>query len=259
MMDSKLHFVKRVMPLIFAILFIVNCYLSGNAQNNGGEKNNDLLPPAEEKFEEATDLIVPWRSSGCSTMNREFREPDCHLVTGREWTSSEVVTLYNEDGSLWYRFSLNAKSPDYFVRNTKTGFLPFATFPAGADTVILRQTGESPNWYKVEVNEETRAAKFVLKNDPMWAKTKWSYWLYQMQSFKYTDDFPLLDKPNGKTIEESAGLQFETVKFLKADGDWAFVEGYIHPKAYRGWIRWRKGRDILVSDDSGLFNIAKTK
>lgn len=119
--------------------------------------------------------------------------------------------------------------------------------------------GESPHWYEVEVNEETRATKFVLKSDPMWAKTKWSYWLAKIRFFKFGDsEPPLRDKPNGEVIEESANLRFYSLKFLKADGDWAYVEGY-KSKTYRGWIRWRKGRDMLVKDSFNLFNVAKPK
>ena len=111
--------------------------------------------------------------------------------------------------------------------------------------------GESPNWYEVEVNEKTRATKFALKNNRMWTKTTWSRWLYEGTNLQLDNkEFPLLDKPNGEIIKEASHLTFDRVKFLKADGDWAFVEGYptwhISDVSHKGWIRWRKGRDLLV-------------
>lgn len=119
--------------------------------------------------------------------------------------------------------------------------------------------GESTNWYEVEVNEKTRATKFVLKNDPMWAKTTWSYLLAAMRLFRFEkNEQQLRDKPGGNIIKESADLRFYSFKFIKTEGDWAFVEGY-KTKTYQGWIRWREGRNMLVTHPFGLLNFAKIK
>jgi len=259
-MKTKLQFVPRFVSLIFVILACFSCRFYVVAQNSEDSGKNKLLMPSEEKFEEATDLVAPWRSSGCSELNREFREPNCHPVTPKEWRGSDVLTLYNKDGSLWYRFSVNPANSDHFLRNIKKEFLPFATFLSGPDAIILRMVGESSHWYEVEVNEETRETKFVLKSDPMWAKTKWSYWLYEMKFLKFKDEQPpLLDKQDGKVIEASSDLQFYHFRFLKADGDWAYVEGIGNQKLHYGWIRWRKGRDMLIKSSNGLFKFAETK
>lgn len=57
---------------------------------------------------------------------------------------------------------------------------------------------------------------------------------------------PLLDKPDGKIIEESSQTSIMKVDLLKTEGDWAYVRTDINQKEYDGWIRWRKGRYILV-------------
>jgi hypothetical protein len=57
----------------------------------------------------------------------------------------------------------------------------------------------------------------------------------------------LRDKPNGKVIEKSGDFEIDTVYFLKADGDWAYVRiGTVQPKIMKGWMRWRNGREFLV-------------
>ena len=118
--------------------------------------------------------------------------------------------------------------------------------------------GESPHWYQVEVNEKTQETKYVSKSNPMWAKSTWSHWLAAMQGFVPEDsDNLLLDKPDGKVIEVAAQIKFEEYTFLKADGDWAYVEAAEHLGSfkgvvYKGWIRFRKEREFLVKPGSHI-------
>ena len=62
---------------------------------------------------------------------------------------------------------------------------------------------------------------------------------------------PLRDAPDGRIIPVSADLKFNRVRFIRTDGDWAYVNGreltngtLTQPNF--GWIRWRRGRKILV-------------
>ena len=107
--------------------------------------------------------------------------------------------------------------------------------------------GESANWYQAEINEDTREIKYIAKSDKNWAKTDWSRWLFDGMNLNLDNHkIPLRDAPDGQIIAESADMTFDQVKVLKVDGDWAFVESYTRPQKYRGWIRWRKDRDLLV-------------
>jgi hypothetical protein len=233
--------------LIYAFWIAIYCGCFSFAQNIPNSKN-ETVPPSAEKFEASGDLVVPWRDSGCFRLNFKFNEPGCHIVTAEEYKNSDKLSIYNEDGSLWHRFSLTYQKPDYFLRDKKMSFLPFSTgsVPGDPGLVILRMVGESAHWYEVEVNETTRATKFVLKSDPMWAKTTWSYWFYFGSNLKIDNQkVKLLDKPDGEIIEESANWSVNRVRFLKSEGDWAFVET-VDGKKYQGWIRWRNGRNILV-------------
>jgi hypothetical protein len=217
------------------------------SQNRSDLKIDSVSPPAEEKFQASADLVSPWRSSGCNPLaDKEFRELNCYQVSDADWRKSDVLTLYNADGTIWYRFSLTYDSAIHFLKNTKSGFLPFSTPYADDHIVLLRMVSESSNWYEVEVNEKTRATKFVSKNDAMWATTKWSYWIFESLFLKFGDTQKLLDKPDGEVIKESSDFIFDKVKVLKVEGDWAYVRNVAQPKEYYGWIRWRKGRNILV-------------
>ena len=241
----------RLHTMIFSVFLIALTFsMSGSlfGQDGSNVVNDAVRPPDKEKFVVATDLVVPWRSNRCwpTTANPE---KGCRIVMEKVYLNSHRVQLYNADGSVWFRFSLWPREPDYFLRDPKIVFKPFGTNPTTwPDMVALRMTGESPNWYEVEINEDSRETKFVLKSDPLWAKSKWEFWFNVSFNFVIDNDrTKLLDKPGGKIIEESANINFRQLMFLKAEGDWVYVQGLIpYGQTYRGWIRWRKGRDILV-------------
>lgn len=157
------------------------------------------------------------------------------------------MTLYSSDGTVWFNFSIDTHNPKHFLKNKKEGFFPFST-DFGDEGFTLRIIAESPNWYEVEVNEETQATKFILKNDPLWMKITWNYFLAKVRvlSFDGENKTQLFDKPNGDVLEESSEIIWGDLRFrLKVEGEWAFVEGYRSSKIYQGWVRWRKGREIL--------------
>ncbi len=242
------------------------------AQNSKNAEKEQSIPPSEQEFREATDLIAPWRSGDCH-LNSDFNEPNCYEFKGG-WRNFHILSLYNADCSLWYRFSVQFGEPNYFLAEKKEGFFPFSTdagtinpkyypqnYPRGRGArtpyaVILRLVGESEDWYKVEVHEETRETKFVMKSDKLWTKTTWSYWLFKGYNVDIdTNVTGVYDKPDGEMIG-GGFLSSGERKFLveKVEGDWLF--GSPHGKLYipvpgteeikGGWIRWRKGRDILV-------------
>ncbi len=77
------------------------------------------------------------------------------------------------------------------------------------------------------------------------------------------DQAQLRDAPDGKIIASSESIKFERVKFLKAEGDWAYLEGIAkpqtpNPEIYIGWIRWRNGRNILVGYYFNQFKVPET-
>lgn len=222
------------------------------AQQSQGNESDRISIPKLEDFLPANDLLAPWRSSKCALKGSEILNHLCVDYVGDEYVSASVVTLFNGDGTIWHRLEL-ANSPGNYRRAGITDFVPFSTgYNKSSDMVILRVVGESANWYQVEVNENTRETRYVRKDDKSWSRTKWDGWLFVSVNLVLADNQePFRDRPDGKIIAASESIKFERVKFLKADGDWAFVEGISNPRMpnpqfHTGWIRWRKGRQILV-------------
>jgi len=212
-------------------------------------------PPYKEKFTPASDLITPWRNQLCSFKNVRDDGLKCHRATWEEGLKvSSNLTIYKSNGSIWYRFGLLGTSPDYYLgQNKNDSFKPFTSSLVSNPNVLLRLTAESDNWYEVEVNEDTRETRFILKSDPLWMKTSWETWLtfWGGPIHPAREQAPLRDKPEGDVIEEFAPVTYQTYRFFRAEGDWMYVEGVnlnrsqIYGK-YRGWVRWREGRKILV-------------
>ena len=235
------------------------------AQGIPNKRLRELPTPTSEDFSATSDLLAPWRGSKCALKGSEILHHLCVNYVGDQYVNNSVVTLYNSDGTIWRKLELNSPAPDYYQRTGINDFVPFSTGLADwSDIVILRMIGESPNWYKVEINESTRATKFARRNDKAWSRTNWEGWLYYSTNL-YLDNgqAPLMDAPNGKIIAASESIKFERVHFLRADGDWAYVEGFANPRMpnperYKGWLRWREGRKILVGCYFNGFKTSET-
>lgn len=233
--------------LIFLIIF-VNC-LSTKAQDNRKPKNDVIPTPAEEVFKEAVGTVAPWRVTRCRNTysEKDFYGNPCHTVTKDEADKREIATLYNENGSIWLRFNITDEADSISNRLNKD-FVPFrGDIKGNLRGIVLRTVGESKHWLEVEINEKTRETKFVLKSDSTWDRASWDFWLSYFTTLMVDGNrTPLFDKPDGKILEESSLDSIWKVLFIKTEGDWAYVEAYINQKKFNAWVRWRKGRDILV-------------
>jgi hypothetical protein len=237
------------------LLFIFSVNAIALAQNNPVKENIELRPPLRERFVKDEQLVMPWRRIFCLIDDKEVNPPHCPKnSTENTRNIGTSLTIYNSDGTIWDNFSINSFDSSQFWKNKNVGFLPFSTQYNG-EIIYLRMVSESPNWYEVEVNEATQATKFILKSDPFWAKVTWNYFLATVKVLSFDEDnqTQLFDKPNGSPIEESSEVKLKGFGFrLKTEGEWAFVEGYGASKTYQGWVRWRKGREMLF--ESKFFN-----
>ncbi len=247
MKAKKLFFSDKALINI-TILFSLFLFsiVSVPAQNNPSIEESSVPIPSEETFQDTDAIAAPWRSSGCPRFSF-YKEPDCYEVKSTDFLNLHILSLFDEKGSLWYQFSVSIDSPDNFSKKKHKDFLPFATSGGYLPSaVFLRLVGESPNWYKVEVNEETRDTKYILKKDPMWAKTSWERWLFDSVSIDVDfENTPLHDKPNGKILENPfVGTGYRRVHIRKSEGEWVAIDAGVDKDL--GWVRWRNGRKTLV-------------
>jgi hypothetical protein len=262
---------KPIFPFVL-IITLVFSFILLFVQCIAGQRDSDISAdrveiPGEEKFVASDEVVIPWRDSGSGCeAGSAHPTPNCLILPNKVASSADILSLYNPDGTLWYRFSLSSKSSDYFYTNTEISFKPFSligAFEKYPDGIVLRMIGESEHWYEVEVNEKNRATKFILKSDPMWSKASWGFVFSWSRNVKIDQDqVKLRDKPNGEVIKETADAHFGSFEFEKLDGDWMYVGGIgdikLPYKRYYGWIRWRNGREILVGSVLNRYKIPET-
>lgn len=240
--------------LVIGLLLILAASIESLSQTIVGPTLEPPPPPKAEEFKQSSDIVVPWRDGDCLRLTGGRRNNSgCYLVTAAQYATRTTAAIYRDDATVWLTFDLDHKHIGYFGKVTSVDFVPFATpglLPTPPNRLVLRISGESENWYKVVVNEDTGTVGYIFKGDPDWWKTTFEYYLKGKKTFSPAKDFaPLLDAPNGKIIPESEFIRFERLEFIrldKPDGEWAYVERVVDGKPYKGWIRWRDGRKFLV-------------
>lgn len=244
---------KTIFKRSFSSFFLFTLFfLTANifAQNNRANEN-EIPIPSSEVFKETSGLILPGRY--LSTRPNGGRVASNHPET-------ETAAIYNKDGSLWYRFSIYKSSPLFYSKNTKEGFVPFILYAYFDCNFWLRLVAESPNWYEVEVNEQTQKTKYVARNDHFFGKTTYEYYLKPGRPV-YVDNklMPLLNEINGEKIDDYIEEKRNETYVIEIKGDWIKVKQIDENKSeverVSGWVRWRDGRKILVGT---LFNDWKT-
>ena len=249
---------NNLAPVFLALFFITVFYAQSSAQSVADKNEDKIVPPADEEFQEVDALASPWWSSGCISVDKKLQDPNCKVISDTRWNDVSL-SLYNPDGSVWYSFSLGEESPNYFVkyrqiinkpefiRYRKEGFSPLGTpgvwFPGA---VVLRMVGESPHWYKVEVNEETRDVRYILKSDSLWVKKSWDYWLFRGNEVSGSNYFLadkeralLRDKPDGKVIEDPDIQKLRACEFSRWTENGRTSK---HPRSQAGSVGARDAR-----------------
>ena len=223
---------------LFTLFFLtVNIFAQNNQVNE-----NEIPVPAREVFKETSGLILP--GGYLST------RPNGGSVAANH-PETETANIYNKDGGLWYRFSIYPNSPLYYPKNTKDGFSPFNIIDNSWYRFYLRLVAESPNWYEVEINEQTQETKYVARNDHFFGRTTYEYYL-KPGSMVFVDNksVSLLKGINGEKIDDYIEEKRNDYSVKEIKGDWLRVTQRDRDKSeaerISGWVRWRDGRKILV-------------
>lgn len=275
---------SRYCSIVFVGLWVIFSAVAGKGQD--AEVSMEPLLPKDERFVPADGLIFPERSLILTCgVTSVLKRPDCPPPDNRRIDQEHILEIQDSDGSLWYRFSVYRNDPAYFIdletrefvkkdfkplgpgiwyaadysrptiRLDKSRIIDFPTF------VVLRLIAESPSWYEVEVNEDSRLKKYISKGDAFWTRVGWQD-VFGMHYGKYividTTTTDVLDKPDGKPISSPCEkTEYKRLDFSSLDGDWMEVDKN-NPQCH-GWIRWRNGRNILVGSVLNGYEVVKPK
>lgn len=233
----------------YSLFFVIILFFAVNtsAQSNSASIN-EISSPNDEVFVKTSGLISSGRVVGT--------RPNGGSIDS-DHPKTEIMSIYDKDGQLWYQFSIWDDTPLSIDNNKKKEFVPFTSFGTGIGGVHrfwLRLVAESSHWYEVEINEETRETKYILKTDQSFAKTDFRDWIGpELGRNHVTIDnrtTPLLDAPNGKKIDTDVPEEINSYDIWEIKGDWIRVALHeinkVKEARTNGWVRWRNGRKILV-------------
>ncbi len=243
------------------LIAVILILLSVGSASSQGDDENKILIPREESFTSSSDLLQPYINRVCEISTSDPRYIElCDHVTPNDAKQYHRLELYNEDGSLWYRFSIIPKYPDSFIgertqgdygKMRKEGFSPFFS-ERGSDEakalLVLPIRKESKHWYEVEVNEKTKETKYAPKFIPtMWQRITLSHWYWSCRRLEFDGAvLKLHDKPNGTRILATEFIDFTFGHYQRTESDWVFVLTESLGMRYFGWIRARQDDQILV-------------
>lgn len=175
------------------------------------------------------------------------------IVLSDRYGKNDFVRIYNEDGSLWYKFTFYYEdSGGQFEENEN--FRAFA-FHRDYFLLALKCVGEDKNHYEVIVNEENGLKKFVKKGDLTLKFETWEEHILKLFAVGFDrEKNPLRETPEGqaKIVELPNKVTFHPVKI---EGEWLKVSWDVAKhgdNAGSGWVKWKENQKILVE----LFHIS---
>ncbi len=165
------------------------------------------------------------------------------------YDKDDFVRIYNEDGSLWYKFTFYDNEA---FRRTNDAFKPFA-FHQDYFVLALKCIGKREGRFEVIVNEETRMKKYVRVDDPVLKLQTWEEHILQVFAVDFNrKDNPVLETSGGqmKSIDFPKGVTFHPVEVR---GEWLKIRwngteqtGDKNISNNFGWIKWKKDGAISI-------------
>lgn len=179
------------------------------------------------------------------------------LIVLNNYGKEDFVHFYNEDGSLWYKFTYYYGDGDGKFEYANDDFSPFA-FHADYFLLALKCVGKKGGRYEVIVNEETGLKKYVRTDDAVLKLETWEEHVLKVFAVTFNqEENPLLKAPQGKV--KKGPPPDAPLHPVEVQGEWLKVKWYApsgtggtEPRHDFGWIKWRRGERLLVE----LFYIA---
>ena len=167
------------------------------------------------------------------------------VLVAQHYGEQDTVRFFNEDGSIWYKFTFYYDDSDGKWDYPNANFDPRAFHPdnflLALDVIEVR--GER---YSVVVNVETGLRKWM-KKAPFLRLLTWDQYILTAFSVAFNP----VDNPVRVSPQPSA----EVIRFVDdtdyrpeaVQGDWLKVKWGQEGAENHGWIRWKSGSRLLVT------------
>ncbi len=218
---------------VLALILLISVFCVSGAEQQ--VVSSTFTPKASKKVQEKVDSIE--NTIGLIVLNKNY-------------SKGEFIHIYNEDGSLWHRFTYYYDDSDGKFEYAKDDFRPFAFHP-DYFLLALKCVRKERGRYEVIVNEGMRLKKYVKADDSVLRFETWKDHILKAFAVKFLqNENPLLNVPLGRVKKIS--LPNTSFHPFQVKGEWLKVRWNITSRAKdkgkydSGWIRWKKGERLLV-------------
>lgn len=171
-----------------------------------------------------------------------------------------LIRIYDASGKIWHVVDYFDDSLDA-MSEPGGKFRPF-NYQTGNFRLQMLCTGKSKHWFEVVVQGESFPVvkKYVKADDPLLKYRTWEEYLVGNNNLRFDpEDNPVLRSPNGDRVTLGP-VSMEDWIPISSQGDWLRIrwgagdnnKDVGHPRSrnigQEGWIRWRRGDDILVGE-----------
>ncbi len=182
---------------------------------------------------------------GLRTLNQgDIRNIIGIVVVNDKYTEKDTIKLYNDKGSLWYKFTFYYDDSDGEFDYPNKEFIPQA-FNPDYFLLALAVVEKDATGYKVIVNKVTGLEKRIKKESFLQYLTFDQYILSAFSvSFQYQQN--LIHK---EPIEGSEIVPFiQEIHYhpVKIQGEWLQIKWGIETDWHYGWIKWKDKNRLLV-------------
>ncbi|HPQ09152.1 MAG TPA: hypothetical protein PK995_07985 [Bacteroidia bacterium] len=157
---------------------------------------------------------------------------------------NEMITFFNLDNSVWYRFKY-CYGCDIEINDLEKKFIPYA-YHIDYFIMILRVVKMDSGSFYVIVNEEQRLIKKINKNNYFTFRNWKEHILNDVSSIDFdVNKNPVMEKPeeNSKRVENVDGEFYFPVEIK---GEWLKINWIKGKKEYYGWIKWKNKNTLLI-------------
>lgn len=172
------------------------------------------------------------------------------ITLGTNFNIADTISIYNIDGSLWYRFSFEYDDSDGIYDFYNKEFNPFAFNPDYYTLALKVVSMEIPEVCNVIVNEDSGLQKIIKLNSSSGLEFKnFEEYILSSSSISFDPEVnELLDDIEGSPLVLLA-INNITVIPLKIRKDWmeVRVRNNNSNTDQVGWIKWKMDGKMLIS------------
>lgn len=166
------------------------------------------------------------------------------IVLKDNYNKKDTVKIYNDDGSLWYKFTYYYDDSDGKFDYPNDEFRPYAFHPDNfvlALEVIKVEISE----YKIIVNKKTRLVKKVKKESFLQFLT-WDQYVLNAFSIGFNHEVNPIQKEPQKESGTIAYKQENIYHPIKIQGEWLQIKWGSEGNWNYGWIKWKEENRLLI-------------